>query len=114
MGKKPRVPVLACFLCLFCVTAFSGCGSGAKGLVGSYKAETSAPSPHGSVSMELKETGAGVWMVGDNEITFSWHVKGDQLRLYTKNGGIITGELKGGVIQISLPGLNKLSFKKTK
>ncbi len=114
MGKNARVPVLVCFLCIFCFTAFAGCGPVSQDLVGTYEAQTRDPSLHGKVSMNLKETGAGVWSVGDSEIAFTWHVKGNELRLYTRNGGIIVGDIKGRVIEIALPGLDKLSFKKVK
>ena len=114
MGKNARVPVLVCFLCIFCFTAFAGCSPGSQDLVGTYKAQTRDPSLHGKVSMNLRDTGAGIWSVGDSEIAFTWHVKGNELRLYTRNGGIIVGQIKGRDIEIALPGLDKLSFKKVK
>jgi hypothetical protein len=62
----------------------------------------------------LKETGVGVWRVGDDEVTFSWYVKGNELRLNTKNGGVIVGSLDNGVIHVTLPGSKELLFRKVK
>lgn len=100
-------------LCVFLITVFAGCGPNTKGLVGSYKAETKDPALRGRLSMVLKESGVGVWKIGDDELSFSWHVKDHQLRLYTRSGGVIVGLLKGSVIEIALPGLPKLTFERT-
>lgn len=64
--------------------------------------------------LELKETGAGVWKAGDDEVGFSWHMKGNELRLLTKNGGVIVGSIDNEVIHLTLPGARELFFKKVK
>ena len=64
--------------------------------------------------MELKETGTGVWKVGDDEVAFSWHVKGNELRLHTQNGGVIVGSLDNQIIHVTLPGSKEFSFRKVK
>ena len=51
----------------------------------------------------MKETGVGVWRVGDDEVTFSWYAKGNELRLNTKNGGVIVADIDHGVIHCTLP-----------
>jgi hypothetical protein len=113
MLKKPLALVSVFSLCFFSIIAFAGCGPDTKGLVGSYKAQTQDPSLRGRLSMVLKESGVGVWKVGDDELSFSWHVKDSQLRLYTRNGGVIIGKLKGRLIEIALPGFPKLTFQRT-
>lgn len=115
MGEKMR-PAVLLSLFLFCllllIVAF-GCTPGAQ-QVGTYVAET-GDSFHGSeATLELKDTGAGVWKVGDDEVAFSWHVKGSELRLYTKNGGIIVGSLDNRLIHVTLPGSMELLFRKVK
>jgi len=62
----------------------------------------------------LKENGEGVWRVEDEEESFSWYVKGDEIRLNTKLGGVIVGEIQDDTLKITLPGGNKMSFKKAK
>jgi len=80
----------------------TGCGPSTEH-VGTYVVETTASPPHHETSLELQETGAGVWKVGNDEVSFSWYVKGNELRLNTRNGGVIVGSLVKGVIHVSLP-----------
>ncbi len=82
--------------------------------VGTYIAEIKDSPHHHETILELQETGVGVWRVGDDEVTFSWYVKGNELRLNTKNGGVIVGNLDNGVIHVTLPGSQDLFFKKVK
>ncbi|MGA2936841.1 MAG: hypothetical protein ABSF52_07060 [Syntrophobacteraceae bacterium] len=102
-------------LFLFCLipAAMTGCGP-STAHVGTYIAEIKASPHHHETTLELKETGVGVWRVGDDEVTFSWYVKGNELRLNTKNGGVIVGSLDNGVIHVTLPGSQELFFKKVK
>jgi hypothetical protein len=102
-------------LLLFCLISavITGCGP-STAHVGTYIAEIKASSHHHETILELKETGVGVWRVGDDEVTFSWYVKGDELRLNTKNGGVIVGSLDNGVIHVTLPGSEDFFFKKVK
>jgi hypothetical protein len=64
--------------------------------------------------MELKEAGVGIWRVGDDEVTFSWYAKGNELRFHTKSGGVIVGHLDNEVIHVTIPGSKDISFKKVK
>ena len=52
--------------------------------------------------------------MGDEEVTFSWDVKGNELRLHTKNGGVIVGSLDNRIIHVTLPGSKELLFRKVK
>jgi hypothetical protein len=90
-----------------------GCGP-KPALIGSYVADTKDSPNHNETTLELKETGVGVWKVGDDEVSFSWYVKGDELRLNTKNGGVIVAEFGQEVIHLTLPGSKELRFKKVK
>lgn len=96
-----------------CVLAFFmlSCGSKER-LVGTYIADVKGSARHNETTMELKVNGDGVWRVGDDEVTFSWYVKDDELRLNTKSGGVIVGSFEKDVIHIALPGVKGLSFKK--
>ena len=99
-------------LCLF-AAAMTGCGP-STAHVGTYVAEIKDSPHHHETTVELKETGVGVWRVGDDEVAFSWYVKGNELRLNTKSGGVIVGSLDKGVIHVTLPGSEELFFKKVK
>jgi hypothetical protein len=115
MRKKIGSPgfLLPVLFCLLLFTAAAGCGPGTQH-VGTYIAEIK-DSPHvGETTLELKEAGIGVWKVGNDEVTFSWHVKGNELRLHTKNGGVIVGSLDNQIIHVTLPGSKELFFRKVK
>src|SRR5208337_1657096 len=115
MRKKIRSPVflLPLLFCLLIFTAAAGCGPVTQH-VGTYIAEIK-DSPHRSeTTLELKETRTGVWKVGDDEVTFSWLVKGNELRLYTQKGGVIVGSLDNQIIHVTLPGSQELFFRKVK
>jgi len=115
MRKKIRSPVffLPVLFCLLLFIAAAGCGPGTQH-VGTYIAEIKDSPYRSETTLELKETGTGVWKVGDDEVTFSWHVKGNELRLHTKNGGVIVGSLDNQIIHVTLPGSQELFFRKVK
>ena len=58
------------------------------------------------------ENGEGSWECCGNEVLFSWYVKGNELRINTKEGGIMVGELQKESFIITLPGNKKLTFVK--
>jgi len=62
--------------------------------------------------LELKANGNGIWRVGDEEVPFSWYIKGGGLRVNTRAGGVMVGTIKHDAIHITLPGSKTLSFKK--
>ncbi|MBW1709037.1 MAG: hypothetical protein JRG97_04185 [Deltaproteobacteria bacterium] len=101
-------PVLLCLLLIF---TFS-CGSRAK-YAGLYKAKEGETQKQFETYIELKENGEGAWRVGDDEDSFSWHVKGKEIRLNTKLGGVLVGKMKNDTLEITLPGGKKIFFKKT-
>jgi hypothetical protein len=108
-----RFFLLPVLFCIFLFTAAAGCGPGTQH-VGTYIAEIN-DSPHRSeATLELKESGIGVWKVDDDEVTFSWLVKGSELRLNTKSGGVIVASLDNQIIHVTLPGSGELFFRKVK
>ena len=62
----------------------------------------------------LREDGEGYWRMGDNEESFSWSPKGDEIRLHTRKGGVIIAKIQGNTLRITLSGGKKLSFVKIK
>lgn len=103
-----RLWLLAFCMILFIVTS---CGSKEK-YVGAYKSENVGSSQQTETSLELKDNGEGIWKVNDEEVSFAWYIKGDELRVNTKGGGVIVGKLENDVIQLTLPGYQTMSFKK--
>jgi hypothetical protein len=97
------------FICLI-LTFSSSCGR--KDIYeGIYKAQEETAKYSGS-QLELMEKGQAVWRVPDDEVSFRWDIKGSEIWLSTKSGGIIIGEIHGDTIDITLPGVKKMSFKK--
>ncbi len=62
--------------------------------------------------IELMENGEGAWGCCDGEVLFTWYIKGNELRINTKEGGIMVGKLENESFTITLPGKKTLSFVK--
>jgi hypothetical protein len=96
--------------CLLLILLIS-CGS-REGFVGTYKTEAGgSPTPVETV-MELKANGEGTWRVNDEDVPFAWYIKGGELRIHTKGGGVIVGATEKDTIQITAPGAGTLLFRR--
>ena len=62
--------------------------------------------------LELMEKGMAVWRIPGNEVSFRWNIKGDEIWLSTKSGGIIIGKIQNQTIEVSLPGTKTECFFK--
>jgi len=94
---------------LFCLAlTFLLCCESRDKYAGTYEARDRA----GEVVIELKAGGEGVWISGYQEIAFSWHLKGGELRINTKEGGVIVGKIQGDAIEITIPGQKSMVFHK--
>lgn len=89
------------------------CGS-RNDYVGSYKADPKDTPKQTETSLELKQNGEGIWKVGDEEITFSWDIRQNELRVNTRSGGVIVGKLEKDLIYLSLPGSKRMTFKRVR
>ena len=99
-------------LLAFCLAIAWSCESKDK-YAGRYVAVKKEPQQQ-EISLELKPNGDGIWLVGDKEISFSWYIKNGDLRINTKEGGVLVGKIMGNRIKINLPARGELTFKKTK
>ncbi len=81
-------------------------------LVGSYSGLEEESPLYAKAEIKLKEDGLGLWRVADEEVSFRWNRKGNEIRLHTKEGGVIIGEITEGNLKITLPGTKSLSFQK--
>ena len=80
---------------------------------GTYIAGGEDASAESVIVLDLKENGKGCWQKKDEKVPFRWKVhKGSELRLHLKLGGIVLGKISDGTVEITLPGTEKLSFKK--
>lgn len=113
MPRKVKFRTLVWMLPLLLQLLFllSSCGSGDE-FIGTYKAEAGNSPKQAETVVELKPNGNGAWKVGDDEVAFTWYVKGAQLRVNDKGGGVIVGTIEKDTIKITLPGTRVMAFKK--
>jgi hypothetical protein len=88
-----------------------GCTS-PENISGSYTAMEDNSIQSSETSIELKEDGQGFWRTPDTEVSFRWSIRDNEIRLHTKEGGIIIGEVHGDMLEVTLPGARVMSFRK--
>jgi hypothetical protein len=107
-----RLSYIGCLLVALLLVFSPACTSEEQ-YEGTYEAQAAEDSKYAGTIIELKEGGQGTWTMMDDEASFEWYVKGDELRLNTKMGGVIVGHLRDdGSFEIELPGAGKMSFQK--
>jgi hypothetical protein len=78
---------------------------------GKYQALDASGSP--SSVLHLKPDGKGSWNVGQENVSFSWESRGEELLLHMKTGGVIVGKIDArDSILITLPGGEPFHFKR--
>jgi hypothetical protein len=112
----PRSRYLNCLfialVSLLIIFTFS-CGQEEK-YAGKYLARGEESLEHREAYIELKEGGQGVWARLDDEVSFTWYMKGNELRLNTKLGGVVVGKIKDDTNVITLPGERMMTFKRVR
>ena len=101
-------------IALFMLLLLFSCDSRER-YVGIYKA-----APNDTVKqeiiLELKANGEGLWRVGSKEtnpeIPVVWYLKRGELRVNTKEGGVIVGKIDKDTIQMTLPVIGPLTFRR--
>ena len=81
---------------------------------GVYQARDQELKKYGESQLELMEKGRAIWKIPDDEVSFRWQIKANEIWLSTKAGGIIIGKIHDDTIEIKLPGAPAMSFKKVK
>ena len=79
---------------------------------GTYSSPALSSPKQSEVVIELKEDGQGLWRTLDQEVSFRWSTRGGEIRLHTRDGGVIIGKINDKSLQIKLPGARTVSFKK--
>ena len=110
--KKRSVTAIGMGLLCLCVALAVSCESKEK-YAGKYVAVPKDPSAKEKIYLELKPSGEGSWIVGDREVSFSWYIKGGDLRVNTKEGGVLVGKIEGNKIKITLPIRGEIVFNKS-
>jgi hypothetical protein len=99
---------------IFLTMFFSFACENRQKYTGLYRAEEGGFQQESETIIELKEDGQGVWRVEDDEASFSWGLKGNEIRLHTKTGGVLKGIIKNNGIEIILPNSENIFFNKIK
>lgn len=69
--------------------------------------------PDSQVVLALHPTGKGSWTYNDEEVSFQWDSKADEVWLHLKGGGLIVGKTTGdGTIKLELPGFGAIVFQR--
>jgi hypothetical protein len=97
-----------------CILIFGATGCKVKDKhIGIYEAvESGEKASKEKIIIELMEKSKGVWRRSNEEVSFSWYIKNDELRINTKNGGTMVGKIKKNGITMILPGEEEIRFKK--
>ncbi|MBL7213259.1 MAG: hypothetical protein KJ573_09140 [Proteobacteria bacterium] len=78
---------------------------------GKYLSTTSKNQQGPAISLELMADGNGSWATEEDSVSFKWEVRGNEVLLHTKSGGIIAGKIKGDSIEVNLPGMAPCQFR---
>lgn len=81
-------------------------------VMGKYTAQGDEEGAVPTVVLELKDAGQGSWATEDESVQFRWDSTEDEIRLYTKAGGIVQGRLEGESISVSLPSAGIIRFQR--
>jgi len=97
------------------VTIFTEACSPEQGFLGTYKPIPGSPPEYVGLLVELKKGGKGIRHFQNGEsLNFKWVVKGEEIRIHTKSGGIIIARRKGDLIEVRFPGPQIVYFEKVK
>jgi hypothetical protein len=109
--KQTKIIVFYVFAaCLFAFGGFA-CSKTDK-YIGKYQAIDITENGQKEHYVELMENGEGTWNCCEGEVLFTWYVKKNELRINTKEGGIMVGKWKDESFTITLPGKKTLTFVK--
>ena len=95
----------------FVLVSIWGC-SEPDGLEGRYRAELRDKTQPQMITLELGITGQGTWKTGGDQVSFKWEVRGTEVRLHTREGGVLAGRVGNNTIDLQLPGMPSLTFNK--
>jgi len=110
--RKASATTIGLVLMVFSLIFTWSCESKDK-YAGKYMAVDKEAPKQEEIYLELKPNGEGLWVVGDKDVSFSWYIKGGDLRVNTKEGGVLVGKIEGSTIKITLPARGEIVFNKS-
>lgn len=79
---------------------------------GTYLLQGADKKESSEIYIQLRENGIGTWNTPDDEVSFRWDAKDNEIMLHTKQGGVLIGKIQGDNLEISFPGSKIRRFKK--
>lgn len=100
---------------LMALALFLGACAKEEEVLGIYRPVPGSPPEYTYVTVELKKGGEGVRRVqGGEDHAFNWVVKGKEIRIHTRAGGVIVARPRGDLIEVTFPGRQVVYFKKVR
>jgi hypothetical protein len=117
MKKAAGLLILVWCLVLWGIWSCGGNGGiwscgGNEGIPGRYGAELPGEDPPRAATLELNENGLGTWKIGGDQVSFKWEIRAREIRLHTREGGVVTGSREDNAIHLRLPGLPQMTFQR--
>jgi hypothetical protein len=82
--------------------------------IGTYRATGNSPPEYREMQVELQKDGKGIRWADHKEVQFEWKVKGAEIRIHTRAGGILIAKRNNGILEVMLPGSKILYLQKVK
>jgi hypothetical protein len=79
---------------------------------GTYLLQEADKKESSEIYIQLRENGIGTWNTPDDEVSFRWDVKNNEIRLHTRSGGVLVGKIQEDTIEIVFPGSKIRRFNK--
>lgn len=114
-GKK-ATQYIKLILVLLATTLMYGCSSEQEQIMGTYQAVDSGSTESIPATLEFQTGGKGFWYIETDNAPFRWDLYQNRIRLHTESGGVIQGTMDKdkGSIQLRLPGMEILHFKRVR
>jgi len=81
-------------------------------IVGKYHAVDAGQDGRISATLALEANGKGLWSIETDNAPFRWEVKQNRIRLHTQSGGVVEGTIHNETIQMPIPGMGVILFKR--
>jgi len=88
------------------------CNRELKQYTGTYLLQGADKKESSEIYIQLRENGIGTWNTPNDEVSFRWDVKNNEIRLHTKSGGVLVGKIQENTIEIVFPGSKIRRFNK--
>ncbi len=80
--------------------------------IGTYQSVNARGGPCEPTVLDLQVHGEGAWKCDNEEVSFTWYVKDGEIRIHTREGGIMTGTLTANGFSLMMPSEMELQFEK--